>query len=316
MDSIENDDTKKPIDVCTDPSFGIFVQPYIKNNEKTIRHIVVSGGGLSGFTFYGALRDLSDKKYFKIENIKTMYGTSIGSLIMYVLALKNEWNDIDEYFIKKPLHNVFKLSVYSMFDCLQKKGIFDIKTIEDILSPLFAGKDLSMEITLKEFYDFSGLEIHSFTTELNSFKSIDMSYKTHPNWRVLDAIYCSCCLPIIFTPFFYENKAYCDGGFLSNYPLKECIDNGADPTEILGVYRLQDDSYDSSINKETNLIDYLLTIMNKTIENIIIYPNREVIAIECCIPARMSLEIANNILNNHEERKRLIEMGRSFVERI
>jgi predicted acylesterase/phospholipase RssA len=297
-----------------DASFGIFIQPYIKNQEKTIQHIVISGGGLSGFAFYGAIRELSKKNYWKLENIKTMYGTSVGSLLSVVLALDYEWSVLDDYFIKRPLQNVFKLSIYSMIECIQNKGFFGIENIEDLLTPLFAGKDIPIEITLKEFYELNGIEIHLFTTELNSFELIDISYKTHPNWRVLDALYCSCSLPIAFLPFLYENKTYCDGGFLSNYPLKQCIDNGADPSEILGMYRLQDPSNKTSITTESNLLDYLITILNNTIEKIIIYPNREVIGIECSLPSSMSIEIANNLLNNHEERKALIELGGSFVE--
>lgn len=307
----ENIDTTNTI---IDASFGIFIQPSIKNNEKMIRHVVISGGGLSGFTFYGALRELSKKNYWNLSNIKTIYGTSVGSLIAVLMVLGYDWQETDEYFIKRPLQNVFKLNMYSMFDCIQKKGIFDKKSIEDILSPLFAGKDIPIGITMKEFYDLNGIEIHSFATELNSFNLIDMSYKTHPDWRIVDVVYCSCSLPIIFTPLFYENKTYCDGGFLSNYPLKQCIDNGADPSEILGMYRLQEPGSESSITQDSNILDYLITIMNNTIEKIIIYPNREIIGIECCLPSSMSFDIANNILHNAEERKRLIDLGGSFVE--
>jgi predicted acylesterase/phospholipase RssA len=230
------------------------------------------------------------------------------------MALGYDWQETDDYFIKRPLQNVFKLNIYSMFDCIQNKGIFNKKSIEDILSPLFAGKDIPIGITMKDFYDLNGIEIHSFATELNSFSLIDMSYKTHPDWTVLDVVYSSCSLPIVFTPLFYENKTYCDGGFLSNYPLKQCIDNGADPSEILGMYRLQESGTESSFTQESNIMDYLITIMNNTIEKIIIYPNREVIGIECSLPSSMSFDIANGILNSHEERKRLIDLGGSFVE--
>ena len=280
----ENDNINNTI---IDASFGIFIQPSIKNEEKNIHHIVISGGGLSGFTFYGALSELSKKNYWILSNIKSIYGTSVGSLIEFILALGYDWQETDDYFIKRPLQNVFKLNVYSMFECIQNKGIFNKKSIECLLLPLFAGKDIPIGITMKEFYELNGIEIHSFATELNSFNLIDMSYKTHPDWSVLDVVYCSCSLPIIFTPFFYENKTYCDGGFLSNYPLKQCINNGADPGEILGMYRLQESGIETSITQESNLMDYLITIMNNTIEKIIIYPNREIIGIECSLPSSM-----------------------------
>ena len=308
MESVES------VETIVDSSFGIFIQPSIKNKEKNIRHIVISGGGLSGFTFYGALSELSRQKYWDLSNIKTAYGTSVGCLIVFIMALGYDWQETDDYLINRPLQNVFKLNAYSMFECIQNNGIFDKKSIEGLLAPLFAGKDVPIEITLNEFYLLNGIEIHSFTTEVNSFKLIDMSYKTHPDWRVIDVIYCSCSIPIIFLPFFHEKETYCDGGFLSNYPLKQCIDNGADPSEILGIYRLQDSNNKSAITKESNILDYLITIMNNTVEKIIIYPNREIIGIECSLPSSMSFDIVNNILHNVEERKRLIDLGGSFVK--
>jgi NTE family protein len=300
--------------IITDPSFGIFIQPCIKNKENTIRHIVISGGGLSGFTFYGAIRELSQKNYWNLSNIETIYGTSIGSFIAVIIALGYDWSEIDEYLIKRPLQNVFKLNVYSMFECIQNKGIFDKKSIETLLSPLFAGKDIPIEVNMKDFYQITGIEIHSFATEVKSFKLIDMSYKTHPEWRVLDVVYSSCSLPIIFLPLFYENKTYCDGGFLSNYPLKQCIDNGADPNEIMGIYRLQQFGIETSITQDSNILDYLITIMKNTVEKIIIHPNREIIGIECCLPSAMSIEVINNILNNSDTRKKLIDLGSSYVK--
>jgi predicted acylesterase/phospholipase RssA len=314
MESLESVKSLKSLETIVDSSFGIFIQPSIKNKEKSIRHIVISGGGLSGFTFYGALSELSRQKYWDLSNIKTAYGTSVGCLITFIMALGYDWQETDDYLINRPLQNVFKLNAYSMFECIQNNGIFDKKSIEGLLSPLFAGKDVPIDITLNEFYLLNGIEIHSFTTEVNSFKLIDMSYKTHPDWRVIDVIFCSCSIPIIFLPLFHEKETYCDGGFLSNYPLKQCIDNGADPSEILGIYRLQDSNNKSAITQESNILDYLITIMNNTVEKIIIYPNREIIGIECSLPSSMSFDIVNNILHNVEERKRLIDLGSSFVK--
>ena len=107
MDNENIDKTNTIIDA----SFGIFIQPSIKNNEKMIRHVVISGGGLSGFTFYGALRELSKKNYWNLSNIKTIYGTSVGSLIAVLMVLGYDWQETDEYFIKRPLQNVFKLNI-------------------------------------------------------------------------------------------------------------------------------------------------------------------------------------------------------------
>jgi len=42
-------------------------------------------------------------------------------------------------------------------------------------------KDISCDITLLEFYEYSKVEIHIFTFEINVFELVDVSYKTHPD---------------------------------------------------------------------------------------------------------------------------------------
>jgi predicted acylesterase/phospholipase RssA len=296
----------------TDISYGIIIDPTIKSGENTIRHLVISGGAITGLTYYGALRELNKKNYWKLENIKTIFGTSVGSLIAVVIALGYEWSDTDDYFIKRPWQNVFKITTLSMIDSIiNKMGIYNSKVYEESFAPLFAGKDLSINITLKEFYELNGIELHMYTTELNTFKLIDISYKTHPDWRVVDAVYCSCSLPFIFIPFSYEKCIYCDGGMFSNYPLEKCIESGAELKEILGIYRVYSDE-GFELTSESTIFDYLMTIMNHTIEKIIMSPkiDKVSIGIECIMPGTsMSLSSMHNIISNADARKQVIDIG-------
>ena len=65
-----------------------------------IKHIVLSGGGASGFSIYGILRYLSQKNFWKLSDIKTIYGTSIGAYMAVVFSLGYEWTWLDDYFEK------------------------------------------------------------------------------------------------------------------------------------------------------------------------------------------------------------------------
>ena len=47
--------------------------PY--KHPSIIRHIVCSGGGVTGFSFYGILKECYFRKIWKLENIETIYGT-------------------------------------------------------------------------------------------------------------------------------------------------------------------------------------------------------------------------------------------------
>jgi len=88
--------------------------------KPKIRHIVCSGGGVTGFSFYGMLKACHSRNLWKFDDIETIYGTSVGSIFSVILALKYDWKTIDDYLIKRPWQNVFKFDLYSIMDSLQK----------------------------------------------------------------------------------------------------------------------------------------------------------------------------------------------------
>ena len=238
-------------------------EPY--THPEIIRHIVCSGGGVTGFSFYGILKECYARGIWKVENIKNIYVTSVGYIFELILALNYDWQTMDDYLIKRPWQNVFKFNLYSIFDSLQQRGIFGIKTIEDTFSSLFLGKDIPIHVTMKEFYDITNIEIHIFTTEIMNFELVDISYKTHPDWRVIDAVYSSCSIPIIFSPFIKEEKCYCDGGLLLNYPVDKCIENGANPSEIIGLCSDATANNVDIMDEKSSLLDYVIVILKKVI---------------------------------------------------
>lgn len=235
------------------------------NSRNVIKHIVCSGGGVTGFSFYGMLKECYNRNMWKLENIETIYGTSIGSIFAVILALNYDWNTLDDYLIKRPWQNVFKFDLYSILDSLQKRGIFDKKTIQELLTPLFLGKDIPIHITMKEFYEMTNIEIHIFTAEITHFKLVDISYKSHPDWTILDAVYSSCSIPIIFSPLLKDSKCYCDGGLLLNYPLDKCIENGANINEVIGISSDLNTNIDNVMNEKSTLFDYIIVLIKKVI---------------------------------------------------
>jgi len=284
----------------------------IDSEEKTIiKHIVCSGGGVTGFAFYGAIKESYNRGEWKLENIQSIYGTSVGSIFAVILSLQYDWKTLDDYLIKRPWQNVFKFNVYSIFESLQKRGIFDQTTIIETFRPLFNGKDLSIDITMKELYEFSKYELHLFATEINSFEIVDISYKTHPDWKVVDAVYSSCAIPIIFSPFEKNNKYYCDGAVLLNYPISKCIENGANVNEILGLRHMVD-TEKNNISTESSLLDYVIVIFKKIIGSIV-EPLHQIENEYQIYSPSISIYDILNTTSDTEERKRLIQVGIDIV---
>ena len=68
----------------------------------TIKHLVLSGGGIVGFVEYGILKELTQKKIIKYENVETIYCTSVGSIVALIYLLNLDSNIVDNYLIKRP----------------------------------------------------------------------------------------------------------------------------------------------------------------------------------------------------------------------
>jgi len=165
-------------------------------------------------------------------------------------------------------------------------------------------------------YDYSGnSNWGSFiTTDYDSFDYVDISYKTHPKWRVVDAVYASCCLPVLFSPFYEEDnkmRVYLDGGIRMNYPLKVCLDDGCHPSEILGIRRIDpDDVKNNKILPSFSLFDIIYKIFNQYTKKIEIEDTDTQIQCQYDIPfSSMDLNAIFKCLSNEEERISLIEMG-------
>jgi predicted acylesterase/phospholipase RssA len=275
-----------------------------------IKHLVLSGGGPIMIQLLGAIQHLEANKFIDLKNIESIYGTSAGAIIGVIICLKYDWETINEYIIKRPWQDVFKIKVEKIFESYSKKGIFDFKTIEKCFKPLFDAKDIPMDITLEDFYKYSNIELHFFSFEINEFKIDDISYLTHPKLLLLTAIQMTCSLPILVTPVCINDKFYIDGGIVCNYPLKHCIDSGKNIDEILGFKNQYDNEKKSHINSDSTLLDFIMCFLFKVIYSLNTDYLQPSIKNEfLCKTDKMSVEMLKKSLSNIDVRKQLFNNG-------
>ena len=230
----------------------------------TIKHLVISGGGPLGLRYLGALEKLEQEDFWKVSDIESIYGTSIGSIIGAFICLKYDWDTLNKYIIERPWHDAFKVNAKQIFDSYYNKGLFDKKLAEIIFKPLLQAKDLNLNITLKEFYEFSQIDLHIFTFELNKFETIELSHTSHPDLSLLQALTMSSALPGIFMPIIIDNCCYVDGGVMCNYPINQCLRDHTKKDEILGIkssYDKETDSYKNvDVTQDTSLLEYVICL--------------------------------------------------------
>jgi len=280
-----------------------------------IKHLVISGGGPILIKNLGTLYHLETNNIININEIESIYGTSAGAIVGVLLCLKFDWETINDYIIKRPWHDVFPIKVQNILDAYTKKGIFDIKTVEKCFKPLFDTKDIPLNITMKDFFNLTNIDIHMCSFELNEYKVKDISYKSFPDLPILTAIQMTCALPILVTPVFIDDKCFIDGGVGCNYPLCFCIDSGKLDDEILGFKNNYGNENNSKIGENSTLLDYLLNFLFKALN--FIHDNNIQPKIKNEIifdTSYVNFEILKNAMTKIEVRRDLFEKGKQTVK--
>lgn len=295
--------------------------------QDKIRHLVVSGGSVWGFYAYGVIREAVKRDFINMASIESMYLTSVGSIVGVLLSLDLDFESIDDYLIKRPWNAVLLSATYSPIEIYEKRGIFNKKFFEEFFTPLFKSVDIDLDITMSGLYKFTGIDIHIYVTEINKFELLDISYKTHPDWKVIDAIYASCTIPFIFSPIIDGQNCYLDGGLIMNYPISKCIDAvGAEFKDtIFGISLGNKIPHYENINIKKNIIteddsffDFANIVLGKLMQNFLSKTANTDIDIDteikygikmCCKP--MDIPYMYRISGSADERRDLIDRGSS-----
>jgi NTE family protein len=293
-------------------------ESYIENIiQRKIKHLVISGGSVWGFSAFGIIYEAICSGFVNIDDIESIYGTSIGVVVGLSFALKIDHNTLKEYLINRPWEHVCKKSICSVLEIFDNKGLINKTFFIEFFTPLLKSVDLDITVTMKQLYEYNNIEFHIYVTELNTFKLIDISYKTHPHWHVLDAVFASCSIPLLFTPMIEENNCYLDGGFFLNYPISKCIENVENIDEILGISLGNNENNENKlstmyVNNESNVFDLLNVLLNRVINNIDFFSNEKAIVIPYGIhffSKETTIEYCLQVLYSKEDRHELIYNG-------
>lgn len=290
-----------------------------------IKHLVISGGGPTGFLTYGAARYLCQQNYWNVGNIDSIYGTSIGAFLGIVLSLGLPWNFLDKYFIDTKWDKVLNLKPYNFIDAYSSKGIIQPNFIKDSIEPLLLKKGINKDVTMKEFYNYNKIDLHLFTTDINSdlFETIDLSHKTHPDLILSKALEMSTAYPILFKPVFENKSCFIDGGLLNNLPVNDCLEQTNCKIEDVLVFKNDWSKDKLKVRDNSSIIDFLLIFFLKLVE----FVNTE--EKQLTLPNTVNFEMnkINNFkkgsfnswvksINDKENRIYLINMGEKYAKEL
>lgn len=210
--------------------------------SSTYDTLVISGASAKGIIFLGGLQYLYDN--YILNHIKTYIGTSIGSIICYLLVIGYTPIEIMVYI---STHQLFeKMQAFDILGMVKGKGAFSFSLIQEELEKMSIEK-IGYLPTLKSLKERYNKNFISVTYNLSENKTEYLSHENYPDLPCISAIRMSSNLPFVFENYKYGNSFYIDGGISNNFPIDIAQKYG---NKILGLGLTHNKELE---NKENNM---------------------------------------------------------------
>lgn len=225
--------------------------------------ICLSGGGIKGISFLGVLKYLNNIDFINVSNINNWFGVSVGGLIAFLFIIGYNHDELTDFILN---FDLLKLDNDNSFDLLfNNYGLNNGDKIIYLLSYFLKNKLNKDDITFIDLYNLYNKKLNIVGTNYTTCSEELFNYINTPNMSIITAIRITISIPIYFTPVFYNNNYYIDGGFMNNFPIKYCNTNST-----LGIY------IKNNTNNFNSIFDFIfgcVNIINISITTKDIYKN-------------------------------------------
>lgn len=236
-----------------------------------VENVVLEGGGVKCFSFIGCLKYLEENKKDFLPNIKRVIGSSAGSLFAFLIACKKNYTKLEEFINEEDFSKVKDDTWGYVFDFVRIINYYGMCKGDELFNFIsracikFTSKE---NITFKELYDKTNVDLIITGTNLNKKETEYFSYRNNPNMEIRMALRISMSIPLFFKAVNWNGDIYVDGGLLNNYPIWY-FDNFSN-SKTLGFKLMSMDEKIENNNIEyerTNILnikDYIECLVNCT----------------------------------------------------
>lgn len=213
--------------------------------------LVISGGAIKGVLALGSLQYATDNHLLK--NVSTFIGTSVGSIICFLLAIGYSPTEIIVYICTHQL--LEKMKHFNLVAMINGEGASSFSPIHEQLEKMTIAK-IGHLPTMKSLKETFSKKLICITHNFSTRSAIELSYESHPDLPCLTAIRMSSNLPFVFEKFKYGDHFFMDGGIVNNFP----IDIGDRIGEkVLGIVLLGND--DENTKPDAGILQDIYQLM-------------------------------------------------------
>lgn len=224
--------------------------------------LVLSGGGINGLIMLGCIQYIQDSSNNCVENINTFIGTSVGSIVCYLLCIGYKPIEILIYLLT---NNIFeKIKDVNIRGIVTSDGVLSYSKLQETLETITIDK-IGFLPTLGDIKQKYGKTLRIITYNETKETEEIQDCNLNSSLPCLTAIRMSCNIPFIFSRFKYGDSFYIDGGVTNHFPINLISDDS--DGRSLGIVSIPDrQKFD---NYSVNSVGYLLNLLYIPVKHII-----------------------------------------------
>lgn len=261
----------------------------IIKDTKDYEYLVLSGGGIKGLSYIGALQELNkfnilyDKDgKFKLKGIA---GASAGTILASLLAVGYTIDELIPIMSNIDFAQIVDDKfgyVRDSFNLITKYGICKGQYLYDLMGDLIQKKTGDADYTLKQLYNTKNIKLIISVTNLTQNKMVYLnpqhSHDAYADIPIRKCVRMSTSVPFLFEPYLHDGCLFADGGTLDNYPIE--VFDVADPNDInelywdvtpnykvLGLKIITNNHDEDNICKIKNIYDYACSYVDTFLSN-------------------------------------------------
>ena len=209
----------------------------MKMEEKemtVIKTLCLSGGMMKGIIILGVVAEL--KEVGLLDNVDTYVGTSVGSVIGFLLSIGYSPEEILKLMIDELIKDVQDSIIKSVQELGSRNFFMDNSFILKHIKKMIVGKGLDPDMTLEQHFQLTNTVVictsHVVDMKSESSETKFISYLTSPKLRCVEVLQMSFSIPFIFDVIEIDEILYVDGGVRMNIPYLGSKD---DPSTLVVV---------------------------------------------------------------------------------